>query len=256
MAAPSPGCPSGRPSFRPSLRAFPTCPRTLSSSLSRFPAAVPSLPAAFFFPGCGGSPGKRREWGRAAAASPHELAGPRQGPRLRPAPPRHIHSSRRLRGEGRERRERRRKGAGGGELLPHRPPRQRRHRPGGLGGGGKGGCAPRLRGGGGAASRRLHPNRQQLGWRPARASHRARGRCGPTSAATGGAGPGVGREGLAAAEASRAKRRVRPPPAPAGGGLPAALQQPKVGALRTRTPAASLPAPETESPLASAGSAA
>lgn len=117
-AAPSPGSLSGRPFFRPSLPAFPACPRTLFSSLSRFPAAVPSLPSSFFFPGDGGSPGKRRRWGQAAAGSPHELAGPRQGPRLRPAPPRHIHSSERLRGEGRggrggrERRERRRKGAG------------------------------------------------------------------------------------------------------------------------------------------------
>lgn len=46
MAAPSPGCPPGRPSFRPSLSAFPTCPRTLFSSLSRFPAAGPSLPCS------------------------------------------------------------------------------------------------------------------------------------------------------------------------------------------------------------------
>lgn len=112
-AAPSPGCLSGRPSFRPSLSASPTCPRTLFS-LSRFPAAVPSLPSSFLAGG-GGSPGKRGEWGREAAASLHGLAGPRQGPGLRPAPPRHIHSSERLRGEerrGRERRERRRKGAG------------------------------------------------------------------------------------------------------------------------------------------------
>lgn len=108
-AAPSPGSLSGRPSFRPSLSASPTCPRTLFS-LSRFPAAVPSLPSSFLAGG-GGSPGKRGEWGREAAASLHGLAGPRQGPGLRPAPPRHIHSSERLRGEerrGRERRERRR----------------------------------------------------------------------------------------------------------------------------------------------------
>ena len=56
------------------------------------------------------------------------------------------------------------------------PPRRR---------GGKSSARRRLRGGGGAASRGLRPNRQQPGWRPARASHRARGRCGPTSAAGG-----------------------------------------------------------------------
>lgn len=115
MAAPSPGRPSGCPSFRPSLPAFPPRPRALFSSSSRFPAAAPSRPSSFFFPGGGGSPGKRKGWGQAAASSPQELAGPRQGPRLRPAPPRHIHSSERLRGAGRggrERRERRRKGAG------------------------------------------------------------------------------------------------------------------------------------------------
>lgn len=92
MAAPSPGRPSGCPSFRTSLPAFLPCPRALFSSPSCFPATVPSLPSSFFFPGGGGSPGKRRGWGQAAASSPHKLAGPRQGPRLRPAPPRHMHT--------------------------------------------------------------------------------------------------------------------------------------------------------------------
>lgn len=206
MAAPSPGCPSGRPSFWPSLSAFPTCPRTLFASLSRFPAAGPSLPsssapAVVAPPGSAGGGGGRRL--RLLTSSRGRGRGRGCVPRRRAT----FTRARDCEGRGREGRregeERKEEegGWGGGELLPHRPPRLRRHRPGGQGAGGRG-CAPRLRGGGGAASRWLHPNRRQLGWRPARASHRSRGRRRPTSAAAGGDRPGLGSGG-------RGRRRPR-----------------------------------------------
>lgn len=101
--------PSVLRSVPPRLPYLPSNPPLLPLPVSR------RRPSSSFFPGCGGSPGKCKGRGRAAAASPPELAGPRQGPRLRPALPRHIHSSGRLRGEGRvgreEERERRRRGA-------------------------------------------------------------------------------------------------------------------------------------------------
>lgn len=104
------GSPTGRPCLRHSRSNPPVSPPpSLRSPPSSFPAA-------------------------AVARSPQELAGPRQGPRLRRAPPRHLHSSGRRRGEARRRRERRRRtraGPGWREFLPHRPRRQQRHRPGG-----------------------------------------------------------------------------------------------------------------------------
>ena len=237
MAAPSPGRPSGRPSFRPSLPAFPSRPRALFSSLSRFPAAVPSLPSSFFFPGGGSSPGKRRGWGQAAASSPHELAGPRQGPRLRPAPPRHIHSSERLRGAGRggrERRERRRKGAGA----------ERSYRL--TGRGGNSATAPRGRGeeaarGGGSAAG-AGAGRPPAGFAPT-ANSWAGGRREPVTARGGGAGrrrwggwgcgPGAagrgpgGGAGGGQGFACEARHEARS--GPGLGGLLAASRLPKVG---------------------------
>lgn len=246
-AAPSPGSPSGRPFFRPSLPAFPSCPRTLFS-LSRFPAAVPSLPSSFFFQGGGGSPGKRRGWGQAAAGSPHELAGPRQGPRLRPAPPRHIHSSERLRGEGRvgegregEERKEEEGSWGGGELLPHRPRRQQRHRPGGEGEETARRCSAVGAGAG----------RPPAGFTPT-ANSRAGGRREPVTARGGGAGrrrrrrgavdPGPGGGGAGGGGGgSRARRGVRPAQAQARGGLPAAPQPPEVGDADDADPDSSAP---------------
>lgn len=207
-------------------------------------------------------PGERSgDGGRAAAASPHGHAGPRQGPRLRPAPPRHIHSSERLRGAGR-RREGGRGEKGGGRGLGRRR---------GAASQAAAATAPPPRpGGGGKRLRAAAPRRGRGGLPPAAPQPPAAGLeagasqsppAGAAQADVGGGGgdrPGAGvvGEGPAAAEASRARRRVRPALVPAGGGLSAAPQQLKVGALKTRTPAAPRPAREAESPLTSAGSAA
>lgn len=262
MAAPSPGCPSGRPSFWPSLSAFPTCPRTLFASLSRFPAAGPSLPsssapAVVAPPGSAGGGGGRRL--RLLTSSRGRGRGRGCVPRRRAT----FTRARDCEGRGREGREGGREEKGGGRGLGRRrvtasqaaaasapPPR----RPGG---GGK-----RLRA---AAPRRGRGGLPLAAPQPPAAGLEAGASQSPLAGAAqadvgGGrgrpAGAGVGGEGPAAAEASRARRRVRPALVPAGGGLSAAPRQPKVGALRTRTPAAPRPARKTESPLTSAGSAA
>lgn len=101
---PSPGRPSGRPSFRPFLVAFPY------SLLERFslaslvcPAAVPPLPSSFFFP----HPRRRRiplrkRGGPRTGGGQLGLLKSWRGPGLlRPAPPpRHLPSAESRRGEG------------------------------------------------------------------------------------------------------------------------------------------------------------
>lgn len=199
---------SGRPSFRPARPAFPTCPR-LPLPVSRRRASAPS---SSFFPGCAAPPGSAGEG--AAAASPHELAGPPQGQRLRPAPPRHIHSSERARGgEG--------SGAGGRGLAEggaaSQAPR-RRPRPG------AGGGEEAARGGWGRGGLpRGRPHRP----RPARGARARHGRGGGAAHVGGGSG-GRGRRGSA--------RGARPePPSPAG----ATPEPPQEGGgLGPRTPRA------------------
>lgn len=185
MAAPSPGCPSGRPSFWPSLSAFPTCPRTLFASLSRFPAAGPSLPsssapAVVAPPGSAGGGGGRRL--RLLTSSRGRGRGRGCVPRRRAT----FTRARDCEGRGREGRregeERKEEegGWGGGELLPHRPPRLRRHRPrrGSAAGAGRppAGCTPTAGSwaggrrepvtarGGGAGRRRRRQGATGRGW--------------------------------------------------------------------------------------------
>lgn len=182
--------PSGSPTRRPCLCPWRSSPPVFPPPSLRSPPS--SFPAA------------------AAARSPQELAGPRQGPRLRRAPPRHLHSSGRRRGEAR----RREKGGGG---------------PGpGRGGGsfcltGRGGNSatapaargPRLRAAAAARGRgglpRGRPNRPQPGRRPARASQRARGLRGRRLRR----GARAGSRGLAGRRAAGG-----PPPEARAAGLP------------------------------------
>lgn len=189
MAAPSPGCPSGRPSFWPSLSAFPTCPRTLFSSLSRFPAAGPSLPsssapAVVAPPGSAGGGGERRL--RLLTSSRGRGRGRGCVPRRRATFTRARDCEGRGRGEGgRERRERRRKGAGAEEsdcLTGRR---------------GFGATAPAARGRGEEAARRgsaAGAGRPPAGCTPT-ASSWAGGRREPVTARGGGAGRRRRRQG-------------------------------------------------------------
>lgn len=151
--------PSGSPTGRPCLCHSRSSPPVFPPPSLRLPQS--SFPAA------------------AAARSPQELAGPRRGPRLRRAPPRHLHSSGRRRWEARRRRERRRRrtragpGRGGGSFCL-------------TGRGGNSATAPaargpRLRAAAAAAATGAGrppagaPQPPTAGRRPARASQRSRG---------------------------------------------------------------------------------
>lgn len=253
--APSPG----RPSFGPSLPAFPTCPRTLLSSLSRFPAAGPPPPSS-----------------QAAEAPPGSARGG-GGQRLRLLP-----SSRgRDRGRGCVPRCRATftragdcEGRGGWEG-------RKREKGGGGGLGRRGGTAseaaaatapqPRRPGGGGKRLRAAAPRRGRGGLplaapQPPTTGLEAGASQSPRAEAVrgdvGGRGPGVWSGGTAGGGAGGGRGsageawRVRSPLTLAGGGgFPAALQPSEVGGGVLRILAAPCPARGTGNPLASAGPA-
>nr|XP_054343101.1 translation initiation factor IF-2-like [Pongo pygmaeus] len=276
MAAPSPCRPSGRPSFRPSLPAFPTRPRTLFSSLSRFPAAVPPLPCSFSFASGGGSPRRAGDRSRRQLRLLTSLRGRGRG---RDCVPRRRATVTRARDrEGREDGGSGEKGGGMGQgrrrvtasqaaaatAPPPRPRRVKRLRaasPRRGRGRGRGGLPP--------ASPQPPTAGQEAG-----AGQSARGGGAGRRRRLGAVGRGPG-EGQPVAVGSRARRAVRPTLAQAPRGLPAAPcplfparsptphsptpEPPKVGNAGNADPACLLaaqrPAREIESPQASAAPA-
>lgn len=268
MAAPCPGRPSGRPSFRPSLPAFPTRPRTLFS-LSRFPAAVPPLPCSFSFPSGGGSPRRAGGGSRRQLCLLTSLRGRGRG---RGCVPRRRATFTRARDrEGREDGGSREKGGGMGlgrrgvtasqaaaaTAPPPRPRRVKRLRA----------AAPRRgRGRGGLPPASPQP---PTAGQEAGASQSARGGGAGRRRRRGAVGRGLW-EGQPAAVGSRERRAVRPAPTQATRGLSAASRPlpdpalphfwaPQGGERWRRRPccllAAPRPAREIESPQASAAPA-